>query len=419
MLKWKKTPRIDMSETSHHAESNAALALCQPCNDDEQKAIHQCDVCHKAFSQHCHLTTHKRTHTGEKPFQCDVCHKAFSDSSTLTKHKRTHTGEKPFHCDVCHQAFTQSSTLTTNKRSHTGEKPFQCDVCHKAFADSSTLAKHKRTHTGEKPFHCDVCHKAFTQSGNLTKHKRTHTGEKPFQCDVCHKAFSDSSHLTAHKRSHTGEKPFHCDVCDMAFANSSNLTSHMQRIHSDTYIARRKEQEQRVCEALLAAGWSEWHHPEAMPPAQHFKREKRIDFSCVDQDDTWCRIDFVLAVDGGYVFLEVDEHQHQFGYDANLSCDMKRMAKVMTSLIVEAGDALPHIYWLRYNPHAWHVDGGTKSVPKAEREHWLCTFLASLELTKPLILGYAYYDSADGKLDVLANDEFHPAFAEVAVDISH
>ena len=45
--------------------------------------------------------------------------------------------------------------------------------------------------------------------------------------------------------------------------------------------------------------------------------------------------------------IQVDENQHQFGYGANLSCDMKRMAKVMTSLTVEAGAALPHIYWLR------------------------------------------------------------------------
>lgn len=185
--------------------------------------------------------------------------------------------------------------------------------------------------------------------------------------------------------------------------------------------ARLKQQEERIQKAILAAGWSEWHHPEVMPPKKHFKREKRIDFRCVDhaQRDTWCRIDFVLAVNGGYVFLEVDENQHQFGYDANLSCDMKRMAKVMTSLTVEAGDALPHIYWLRYNPHAWHVDGATLSLTKTERERWLCTFLSELALDKPLRIGYAFYDSSEGKLDVLANEEYHREFAEVAVDLSH
>ena len=71
------------------------------------------------------------------------------------------------------------------------------------------------------------------------------------------------------------------------------------------------------------------------------------------------------------------------------------------------------------NPTDRHVRSIAPCRIQPERERWLCAFLASLELTKPLILGYAYYDSADGKLDVLANDEFHPTFAEVAVDTSH
>ena len=192
--------------------------------------------------------------------------------------------------------------------------------------------------------------------------------------------------------------------------------------HNDTYVARRKVQEQRVCDALVADGWVEWFHAEAMPPPLHFKREKRIDFACVDAADSWCRIDFVLGVDGGgYVFLEVDEHQHRFGYGALLSCDMKRMAKVMASLTVEAGEAVPRVAWLRYNPHTWHVDGTLqRRAPRASREAWLCAHLATLTLdAAPLAIGYAFYDtSSDGVLDVVLNDEFHPAFVEVTVDLT-
>ena len=121
---------------------------------------------------------------------------------------------------------------------------------------------------------------------------------------------------------------------------------------------------------------------------------------------------------GGYVILEVDEHQHNFGYDSKLSCDMKRMSKVMTSLVMEVGDAVPNMFWIRYNPHAWRVNGERCSVPKTEREAWLCSFISGLEVIAPLTIGYAYYDSSGGVLDVLSNEYYHPAFAEVAIDLS-
>ena len=51
--------------------------------------------CEKVFSGSSHLTTHKLSHTGDKPFTCVFCEKAFSQSSNLTRHKLSHTGEKP------------------------------------------------------------------------------------------------------------------------------------------------------------------------------------------------------------------------------------------------------------------------------------------------------------------------------------
>jgi uncharacterized Zn-finger protein len=135
-----------------------------------------------------------------KGHECEICGKVLKYKKSLLRHVSSHAGGNyTFLCDICGKAFESNNALETHKRVHTGEKPYYCDSCGKAFGSKSGLKIHLSVHSGEKRHSCDQCGKSFTQQSSLIVHRRYHTGQRPYRCHLCNKGFVTKTLFKIHQ----------------------------------------------------------------------------------------------------------------------------------------------------------------------------------------------------------------------------
>ena len=353
----------------------------------------------------------------------------------MSAHLKCHdpANKSRFQCDKCDKTFSKKSGMQKHQNAvHLGIKTFQCPQCDKAFYRKEHLQKHQdAVHLGLKMFQCPQCDKAFSQKENMQNHQNeVHLGLRPFKCDQCTQDFSRKCDLNRHVSDiHLGLKPYQCRVCNEKFSQAGNMMKHMQSAHTDAFNAAKKQEEEKVRSLLTEAGYLEcFELGDALPPPGAFKREHHVSFDCAEANSTsaktgnparWCRIDFIINVGCTFIFLEVDEMQHRFGYGSSLSCDSKRMTDVAATLLLcQDGAQIAPIHWMRYNSHGYHVAGETVRVAKEVRQRALLDSIEKVSSGGPpeeMRIEYLWYDiDEDGELEVVQNDDYNDAFRSIA-----
>lgn len=93
--------QIDEDEETDSSGSMSDSAA----NDTQEGRPHVCDVCDLRFQRSSHLSRHKLTHTGERPFTCGGCGRSFARSDKLRVHTKICEREDPT-VDMANEAQT-------------------------------------------------------------------------------------------------------------------------------------------------------------------------------------------------------------------------------------------------------------------------------------------------------------------------
>ena len=105
--------------------------------------VFACELCEKRFYQKSTLEEHRIAHTFAKSYACDVdgCRKKFIAKSVMQQHKRTvHETVRENACEQCDRRFGTKINLATHRRMHTGERPYACTECAMRFSRPSRNA---------------------------------------------------------------------------------------------------------------------------------------------------------------------------------------------------------------------------------------------------------------------------------------
>lgn len=145
-----------------------------------------------------------------KKFKCLICQKTYSTKGNLNNHTKTiHENIRPYKCDYsnCDKCYSNPSRLETHKRIHTGHRPFKCGICNKKFNEKGNLKTHLLFHSSYRPYRCEYCEHSYKTKGHLKEHILIHHYKiKKYKCEICNNSFGRNSSLIIHLKVHEKNK---------------------------------------------------------------------------------------------------------------------------------------------------------------------------------------------------------------------
>ncbi|CEO95016.1 hypothetical protein PBRA_003829 [Plasmodiophora brassicae] len=187
----------------------------------------------------------------KRAFTCETCSRVFSRRSHLSSHERTHSGNKPFACTICDKKFTQSGSLNRHVRMHAADQsearlPYPCSVCARRFGTSKGLSAHTRGSHRESNVSpaspiCDLDVAPLLQSGSSmhipsdvdhllqVPHLETPPPGPRHNADT----FRNEVHVKLQPLRRQ-QPSLQCLLCWQTFAHSDLVSHHMRVAHSGT-----------------------------------------------------------------------------------------------------------------------------------------------------------------------------------------